>query len=48
MKEAQRIFIVQITNTLNFISVVILTVNDIFSVFIPLRRKINEFAVEVT
>ena len=37
MKEAQRIFMVQITNTLNFISVVILTVNDIFSAFIPLR-----------
>ena len=34
--------------TLNFISVIILTVNDIFSVFILLRRKAIEFFEEVT
>ena len=34
--------------TLNFISVIILTVNDIFNVFILLRRKAIEFFEEVT
>ena len=39
---------VQITNALNFISVIILTVYDIFSAFILLRRKIIEFIGEAT
>ena len=39
---------VQITNALNFISVIILTVYDIFSALILLRRKIIEFIGEAT
>ena len=48
IKEVQSIFMVPITNTLNFINVIIRTVNDIFSVFILLRRKFSEFIEEVT
>ena len=48
MKEAQSLFMVQITNTLNIINVIILTVYDIFIVFILLRRKIIEFIEGVT
>ena len=39
---------VQIIKTLNFFNVIILTVNDIFSVFILLRRKVIELIEEVT
>ena len=46
MKEAQSIFMVQITNTLNFINVTILTVN-VFSVSILLRRNIIKSIEEV-
>ena len=42
------IYIFVYVYTLNFISVIILTVNDIFSVFILLRRKAIEFFEEVT
>ena len=48
MKGFQSIFMVQIINTLNFINFTILTVNDIFRVFILLRRKIIELIEEVT
>ena len=48
MKEVQSIFKVQIIKTLNLISVVILTINNIFSDFISMRRKMIEFTEEVT
>ena len=48
MKEVQSIFKVQIIKTLNLISVVILTINNIFSDFISIRRKMIEFTEEVT
>ena len=48
MKEVQSIFKVQIIKTLNLISVVILTINNIFSDFISMRRKMTEFTEEVT
>ena len=44
----ESIFVVQIIKTLNFFNVIILTVNDIFNVFILLRGKINEFLEKVT
>ena len=47
MSEAQSILMVQITNTCNFIKAIIQAVNDIFSVFILLRRKPIEFIEEV-
>ena len=48
MRQAQVIFMAQISNTLNFINVKILTVYDIFGVFILLRRHIIELIEEVT
>ena len=48
MKEVQSIFKVQIIKTLNLINVVILTINNIFSDFISMRRKMIEFIEEVT
>ena len=48
MEEAKSIFMVQTTNTLNFINVKMLTVCDIFSAFILLGRKIIEIIEEVT
>ena len=48
MKEVQSIFKVQIIKTLNLISVVILTINNIFSDFISMRRKMIELIEEVT
>ena len=48
MKEVQSIFKVQIIKTLNLISVVILTINNIFSDFISMRRKMIEFIEKVT
>ena len=48
MEEAQSIFRVQTTNTLNFINVKMLTVYDIFSAFIQLGGKIIEIIEEVT
>ena len=48
MKEVQSIFKVQIIKTLNLISVVILTINNIFSDFISMRKKMIEFTEEVT
>ena len=47
MEEAKSIFMVQTTNTLNFINVKMLTVY-IFSAFILLGRKIIEIIEEVT
>ena len=47
MEEAKSIFMVQTTNTLNFINVKMLTVYDIFSAFILLGRKIIEIIEEV-
>ena len=44
----ESIFVVQIIKTLNFFNVIILTVTDIFNVFILLRGKINEFLEKVT
>ena len=39
---------IPLTVALNFISVIILTVNDIINVFILLRRKFIQFIEEVT
>ena len=48
MKEVHSIFKVQIIKNLNLINVVILTINNIFSDFISMRRKMIEFIEEVT
>ena len=48
MKEVQSNFIVSVVKTLNLTNITILILNNIFSAFIFLRRKIIEFIEEVT